>query len=217
MSITQLKPREEAFMKILMDVKRLDIIVICEGRSDVEVYKSVLRKLASEVERKVSIGFTDAEGLDNIPELATAIATLSKHSRKLKALVIAIDADEYRAEDRASGLVDSLRARGIVVESFEKRGLYDQVYVVNISSNGRRLKALILINGDFTIPAKKHMLEDHCVKLLDIPVERSINSSKELIEDIEACIRRIEELPRDVVCEYFRHICRALEVELQDL
>jgi hypothetical protein len=181
MSITQLKPREEAFMKILMDVKRLDIIVICEGRSDVEVYKSVLRKLASGVERKVSIGFTDAKGLDNIPELATAIATLSKHSRKLKALVIAIDADEYRAEDRASGLVDSLRARGIVVESFEKRGLYDQVYVVNISSNGRRLKALILINGDFTIPAKKHMLEDHCVKLLGIPVERSINSSKELI------------------------------------
>jgi hypothetical protein len=209
MLITQLKPWEEAFMKILMDVKRLDIIVICEGRSDVEVYKSVLRKLASGVERKVSIGFTDAEGLDNIPELATAIATLSKHSRKLKALVIAIDADEYRAEDRASGLVDSLRARGIVVESFEKRGLYDQVYVVNISSNGRRLKALILINGDFTIPAKKHMLEDHCVKLLGIPVERSINSSKELIGDIGACIRRIEGLPRDVVCEYFRHICRA--------
>jgi hypothetical protein len=217
MLITQLKPREEAFMKILMDVKRLDIIVICEGRSDVEVYKSVLRKLASGVERKVSIGFTDAEGLDNIPELATAIATLSKHSRKLKALVIAIDADEYRAEDRASGLVDSLKARGIVVESFEKRGLYDQVYVVNISSNGRRLKALILINGDFTIPAKKHVLEDHCVKLLGIPVERSINSSKELIGDIGACIRRIEELPRDVVCEYFRHICRALEIELQDL
>ncbi len=216
MSITQLKPWEHAFMKILMDVKRLDVIIICEGRSDVEVYKSVLRKLTSGVERRVSIGFTDAEGLENIPEIATAIATLSKHSRKLKTLVIAIDADEYRAEDRASMLVDSLRARGIVVESFEKCGLYDQVYVVNISSNGRRLKVLILINGDFTIPAKKHVLEDHCVKLLGIPVERSIGSSKELIGDIGACIKRIEELPRNVVCEYFRHICRALEVELQD-
>jgi 5S rRNA maturation endonuclease (ribonuclease M5) len=206
MSITQLKPWEEAFMKILMDVKRLDAIIICEGRSDVEVYKSVLRKLTSGVERRVSIGFTDAEGLRNIPEIATAIATLSKHSRRLKTLIIAIDADEYKAEDRASGLIDSLRARGIVIEGFEKHGLYDQVYVANISSNGRRLKVLILVNGDFTIPAKKHVLEDHCVKLLGIPVERSIDSSKELIGDIGACIKRIEELPRDAVCEYFRHI-----------
>jgi hypothetical protein len=87
---------------------------------------------------------------------------------------------------------------------------------VNISSNGRRLKVLILVNGDFTIPAKKHMLEDHRVKLLGIPVERSIDSSKELISDIEACIKHIEELPGEVVCEYFRHVCRALEIELQD-
>ncbi|MCC6053096.1 MAG: hypothetical protein LM569_02730 [Desulfurococcaceae archaeon] len=216
MSITQLKPWEHAFMKILMDVKRLDVIIICEGRSDVEVYKCVLRKLTSGVERRVSIGFTDAEGLKNIPEIATAIATLSKHSRRLKTLVIAIDADEYKAEDRASRLVDSLRARGIIVEGFERHSLYDYVYTVNISSNGRRLKVLILINGDFTIPAKKHVLEDHCVKLLGIPVEKSINSSKELIGDIEACIKRIEELPKDMVCEHFKHVCRALEIELQD-
>jgi hypothetical protein len=216
MLITQLKPWEQAFMEILMNVKRLDAIIVCEGRSDVEVYKSVLRKLTSGVERKVSIGFTDAEGLENIPDIATAIATLSKHSRKLKTLVIAIDADEYKAEDRASMLVDSLRAHGIVVEGFKRHTLYDQVYTASISSNERRLKALILINGDFTIPAKKHMLEDHCVKLLGIPVERNIDSSKELIGDIKACIKRIEELPVDVVCEYFKHVCRALEIELQD-
>jgi hypothetical protein len=155
-------------------------------------------------------------GLSHTPEIATAIATLFKHSRRLKTLVIAIDADEYKAEDRASGLVDSLRAHGIVVEGFERHSLYDQVYAVNISSNGRGLKVLILINGDFTIPAKKHVLEDHCVELLGIPVEKSIDSSKELIGDIEACIKRIEELPGDMVCEHFRHVCKALEIELQD-
>jgi len=84
MSITQLKPWEEAFMKILMDVKRLDAIIICEGCSDVEVYKSVLRKLTSGVERRVSIGFTDAEGLRNIPEIATAIAIPSSTCIYLK-------------------------------------------------------------------------------------------------------------------------------------
>ena len=40
MSITQLKPWEEVFIKILMNVKRLDTIIICKGRSDVEGFKN---------------------------------------------------------------------------------------------------------------------------------------------------------------------------------
>jgi hypothetical protein len=41
MSITQLKPWKEVFIKILMNVKRLDMILICKGRSDVEGFKNI--------------------------------------------------------------------------------------------------------------------------------------------------------------------------------
>jgi hypothetical protein len=215
MTLTQLKPREEAFTKILLDVKKLDAIVICEGRSDVEVFKSILQKLSTVVERGFSIGFTDAEGLSNIPDMATAIAALSKLSRRLKTLVVAIDADEYTIEERAIGLINGLRARGTVVEDVEKSGYHNQVYVADVLSNERRLKVLILVNGDFTIPSRKHVLEDHCVKLLGIPVKGDIDSTKEIIGEIEVCVERIKALPRDVVCEYFGHVCRALEMMLQ--
>jgi hypothetical protein len=74
--ILQLKPREESFHRILFEkLMKIDITVLGEGQSDVEVSKAVFNKLIGASNRFV-IGFTDCEGFRNVEYMAKVIARL---------------------------------------------------------------------------------------------------------------------------------------------
>jgi len=217
--LLQLKPREESFYEILFKkLERLDVVVLCEGRSDVEVAKSVFRKLASEIEStRVSMGFTNVEGRENIPYIAVVVFALSKLYRKLKSIVVVIDADEFSVEERVKSIIDSLRARGVQVEEFTRDSINPQVYTLSTVLNNRYLKLIVAVSGDFSLPTRKHVLEDHCVKLANRHVASGLDSARQLVEDIRECLKHIEESPVNSVCREFGHICRALEILLKNL
>jgi hypothetical protein len=209
----QLKPSSESFYKIVFEkLKKLDAIVLCEGRSDVEVIKKILSKFTTEEGGRVHIGFTDCEGRENIPYITTIISTLSKIYRKLRYVVIIIDADEFSVEDRVESIVNSLKSRNIQVREPQQDITSKQVYITEVISNGRTLKLLITVNGDFSPPTRRHVLKDHCVKLMGIRIQGDIDSTKQLIKDIKECLRHIDESTNDVVCEVFNHICRLLQI-----
>jgi hypothetical protein len=212
-TVLQLKPREESFYTILFEkLAKVDAIILCEGRSDVEVVKAVFKKLIS-TSGGLVIGFTDCEGVENVEYMAKIIARLVKLFRKLKSIVLIVDADEYSAEARARSVIDSLRSVGVVAEDLKPHS--EQVFVVKTRSNDKTFELVIVISGDFTIPTKRHVLEDHCAKLMNIAIHSSTDSTKQLIKSIDDCLKHIDIAPKDSVINSFRHIYTALQLLLK--
>jgi hypothetical protein len=89
-----------------------------------------------------------------------------------------------------------------------------QVFTSNIRVNGRNLKLVLAINGDFSLPFTRHTLEDHCLKLVETPLPRELQtaaqSAKQLL-DIATCLDRVGRADLETACKAFAHICRALE------
>jgi hypothetical protein len=211
--ILQLKPREESFYRILFEkLMKIDITVLGEGQSDVEVSKAVFNKLIGASNRFV-IGFTDCEGFRNVEYMAKVIARLVGLLRKLKGMIIIVDADEYTTEARVKGIVDSLKSIGIVIEDVKTHS--EQVFETEIHSNDRILKLIIAVNGDFTISTRKHALEDHCIKLMKIPIQSNIDSTKQVVKDITECVKSIDTMPEDLVKNTFKHLYTAFQLLLK--
>jgi hypothetical protein len=79
----QLKPHQESFYVIVFEkLAPLSAVILCEGHSDAEVAKRILKKMESEgVIGRISlkVGFTDVDGRDNVPRMLDAIVTPSPH------------------------------------------------------------------------------------------------------------------------------------------
>ena len=194
--IVQLKPRSEAFSAfIFRGLKRLDAIVLCEGKTEVEVYKAVLRRL--DIELPGALGVTDCEGLAAVPRIAAATALLAALARKLKTIAVIVDAERWTYRKRFESFLDSLRSVGALEVAHEVRTHHAQVYEATITSP-RQLKLLVAINGDLGLPYQTHSIEDHLVRLailegLIAPHQVSgVLTAKQLLE--VAAIRSLEML-----------------------
>uniref|UniRef100_A0A7C1GA58 Uncharacterized protein n=1 Tax=Thermofilum adornatum TaxID=1365176 RepID=A0A7C1GA58_9CREN len=220
MHILQLKPHQESFYKVIHDkIKGLDAIVLCEGASDTEVAKKILRKIEKKLpktDKQPVIAFTDAEGKENIPLLASALLLLSKLSRKLKAIVVIIDADEDTAEKRTRSLVDSILSRKgdlqLKLSGTKRDNTSSQVFMSNIHVNGRKIRLIIAVNGDPGLCLTKHTLEDHCINLMELSVPKGATNAKQIVNDIALCLDKIDKTDPQTICKSFTHICRALEL-----
>ena len=62
-------------------------------------------------------------------------------------------------KNRVRSLIDSLRARNLKVKPVLRET--KQIFKTYVSSNERKLTLFIAINGEFTLPFKKHKIEDH--------------------------------------------------------
>jgi hypothetical protein len=221
--ILQLKPHQESFYRVVHDkIRGLDAIVLCEGASDAEVAKKIFRKMKEarpETAERQVIAFTDAGGKENIPLLADALLALLKLSRRLRAIAVIMDAEESTAEGRARSFIDGLLSRRgdlqLQLAVLQKDSTCDQVFTSNIRVNGRNLKLVLAINGDFSLPFSRHTLEDHCIKLAGTPLPRepqtAAQSAKQLL-DIATCLDEIDKADLETACKAFAHICRALEL-----
>lgn len=193
--ILQLKPKENAFYNMARNVtgRRLDMIFVCEGKRDSEVLKGVINKVFG-IQRGLAV--TDCEGKDAISEVTMYIATLAFVSRSLRAVPIVIDADEHTPADRARSISDSLRARINDVEMIE---VEDDIF--EIRSRKFRVKIFVKVVGDFNLPYKKHMIDDHVLRLLVLEnlVEKEeigrCNTAKECVDEfIESNSTTVKEL-----------------------
>ena len=78
----QLKLLREPFYLVFEKLAPLSAVILCEGHSDAEVAKRILKKMESEgVIGRISlkVGFTDVDGRDNVPRMLDAIVTPSPH------------------------------------------------------------------------------------------------------------------------------------------
>jgi hypothetical protein len=152
-SVVQLKPLQESFYVIVFKkLAPLNAVVLCEGHSDAEVAKRILKKMESEgviggISLKVR--FTDVGGRDNVPKMLDAVLSLARSSRRLKDIVVLVDGDEYSVDDRVRSIVNSLASRGARVEGLQRDSVCNQVYISRITVGGRSLRLLIAVNGDF--------------------------------------------------------------------
>jgi hypothetical protein len=193
-------------------------VVLCEGQSDAEVAKRILKKMESEGvigEISLKVGFTDVGGRDNVPKMLDAILSLTRSSRRLKDIVVVVDGDEYSVDDRVKSIVDSLESRGALIEGLQRDSVFNQVYIFRITVGGRSLRLLIAVNGDYSMPFKRRCLEDHCVKLMGRRVMEGVESSKQLVR-VKECLEHIERAGAGRVCEAFHHICRVFQIMLSE-
>jgi DNA-binding Lrp family transcriptional regulator len=214
----QLKPHQEPFYLVFGKLTPLSAVVLCEGQSDAEVAKRILKKMESEgVIRGISlkVGFTDVGGRDNVPTMLDAILSLTRSSRRLKDIVVVIDGDEYSVDDRVESIVDSLTSRGALIEGLQRDDVSNQVYISRVTVDRRSLRLLIAVNGNYSMPFKRRCLEDHCVKLMERRIVEGVENSKQLVS-VKECLEHIEEAGAGRVCEAFHHICRVFQIALSD-
>ena len=223
--------RETLFTEaILRKIPRLDVVIIGEGKNDIEVVKKIHRKLLGETKKSdnVFIAYTDVEGVNNIPLMINMILSLVKSSRgNLKSVVTIIDADTYSVDERVQSLVDSLRSRSEAgdLKIYFKDPLRDekcsQVFIVEtilrMKKGDRKMYLIIGVNGDFTRSFKRRCLEDHCIKLMNIIIDKEIECSKQLVPNIENCLSHIDKENIGKICEAFDHICRIFQILFEKL
>lgn len=179
--ILQLKPKENSFYKMARDVTgRLEVIFLCEGKRDSEVLKSVASKVFNP---QKGLAVTDCEGKDAITEIAVYIATLATVSRTLRDVPIIIDADKQKPKDRAESICNSLRARVGGVELVKISG---DVFEIR---SGFKVRILVKVVGDLSLPYEKHTIDDHVLRLLmlenliDEGETKKYDSAKECVDE----------------------------------
>jgi len=163
--LIQLKPSEESFSKLVFNkFKRLDAILLCEGKTEVEVVKAIIEKLGIDI--KIVLGLTDCEGIDMVPSLTGAMALLARISRKLKNLSVLVNAETMDFTDRVKSIIDSLRSKELVVTGLQSLAECNHVFKFQIKTDNRVLPSIIAVNGIKEFKFTKHCIEDHVVKLM---------------------------------------------------
>ena len=146
--LVQLKPHHEAFYRFVFDkLMRLNVLILCEGKTEVEVVKKIAEKLGISLQ-DFSVGVTDCEGIEVVSRMTSSVLALARLSRRLKVMVVIIDAEDMNVKDRIRSFADGLRARGARVSN--PSPIDDQVYSVKITVENRALAMIIAINGVFT-------------------------------------------------------------------
>jgi len=194
--VLQLKPKESSFFQMAKNVtgRRLDIIFVCEGKRDSEVLKGVIGKI---FESTKNMAVTDCEGKDAVTEVAKDIAALASVSRTLKTLPIVIDADNYSPVERARAIANSLQARANI--DIEMTEVCEDIFELQLQ--GFSVKVFVKVAGDFSLPYKKHAIDDHVLRLLllenlvEMEKIKKYDTAKECVDEfIESSSTTVKEL-----------------------
>ena len=210
--LCQLKPKAEFFFSFARDLtRRLATVILCEGKTDTTLLKTLISKAGIEVTK--SVGITDCEGVSSLEQVAAYTATLARISRRLKEIVLIVDANEHTPGQRFQSLMNSLRANQVEIEGEEIISEY--VYKAIIPNS----VLLVKIAGILDLPFRKHMIEDYAVLLLILNGEVKENeltlssSAKEFLDRYgRDMISIIEESEREKVQQAFSNIIELLKL-----
>lgn len=217
--LIQLKPSEEVFSELVFNrLVRLDAILLCEGKTEVEVVKAIIKKL--DIKIKSTLGLTDCEGIEQIPKLASVIALLARISRKLKALMVLVDAENLDFIDRAKSITNSLRSKELQTTSLQSSAYCNNVFELQIKTNSRILPLIIAVSGVEEFGFVKHYIEDHIVKLMllegkiDNQEISKYSEAKQVVRGDEI-INIIKESSKGDIESAFKHITCLLSYYLK--
>ena len=205
--ITQLKPYQEAFLKFATDIRRnFDAIILCEGRTDAEIIKAIIKKIGLTISRRIAV--TDCEGIEQLKTTAKYIAVLTRNTRKLKKLAVIVDQDIYKPRERAQSLIDALRSENIETSTLEK--IDTQLFKATI--NNKTL--IIAVAGDPELPFKTHTIEDHIAKAkiyerkLSTEDVTRYDKAKDVVKDP---VKQIEEIKPENIEKAFKTIIELIK------
>lgn len=159
-----------SFRDYIRSLMELDALILCEGPSDAEVLKLVVD------EPDFNLGVTDCDGVRGIYEIGRYVTALIHLSRKLRALGVLINADEYELAERAEALASSLREHGLRVG--ELKLVSEALFRVCIEQK----PFIICVAGLKDVPVDKHCIEDHLLEALISAGDISLGEVKEIAE-----------------------------------
>ena len=193
-------------------------VVLCEGRDDVEVLKTIARRFGLQ-DKLRDVAVTDSEGIYTLrgTVLPTILSLVVGRVVRAKPLALVVDADKFTAQERVKSIVNSLQSRRLKVLSYEE--LCDNVWLLDVATfAGERVPILVAVNGIFQHPFENlevHELEDHIayLKLLtgslgEDEVKRAGRASQLVTSDDFSLIESVDER---IVERAFRHMLCLLE------
>lgn len=207
----QLTPFEESFYRIASRlVRNFDVIILCEGESDVHIVKDIVKKV--NMDCKLNIGISSGGGQPNVYELLEMVMAIIRLSRRLKHIGLIVDSEDRGIEDKFHDIINIVGKNFNIIEEKELGG---QVFLIKVRYNVKNLPLYIAINGDVSLRFSRHMLEDHCVKLAELEnkLNKSIDdarASKEVI-NMDECRKIIEEADINNIKNAFPHIVSLLK------
>ena len=206
MALIQLRPYEESFNAIIFKkLKKLDALLLCEGKTEVEVIKTIVKRLNIAVSRNV--GVTDCSGINALYDITNIAILLLRVARKIEKLGVLMDAEEMDIDRRVGSVLQSLKSSGVSVGKVEE--LCSQTRKVTLPDLERTL--YIAVSGDFSYNFKTHMLEDHAITLLMLEGKLNEESLKQIavaseIVDRRELIKHIDSSMLENVAKAFNHI-----------
>ncbi|OYT37308.1 MAG: hypothetical protein B6U89_07525 [Desulfurococcales archaeon ex4484_58] len=211
-NIVQLKPYEEAFYSMARRIRRLDSIIVCEGKSDAKILKSIVKKIG--VECRVTIGVSHGEGQPSVDELVEYVIVLSRLSKRLRSIGLVINSEELTPHNKYLRIINKLERRrsDMGFSSIEEIVVKENFYVLRIIFDQKEIILLIAISGLSEYPFKHHMIEDHALELafkegrLNESIIGNLDSSKDAFQNENEIISLINEADKENVIVSFHHL-----------
>ena len=193
----QLKPYEESFYGIIYGrLKRLDVVILCEGKRDAEILKAVAEKTG--LKTKLTVGVTDCEGVSKVYDMLAVLSLIVVMVRKVKRIGVLIDSNKMKVEERVRSIADSLASKGVKVSDPIK--VCDQTYQMSASRGDLGVEVYVSVSGLEEPPSCRHEIEDHVNRLVQLE-----GVEKEGASDVRALIknsdvRNVEAAFNHIVC-----------------
>ena len=219
--LIQLKA-SDSLTTILSRVRKAKALILCEGSRDAETVKAIARRIGL-TERLEGIIVTDAEGIntlrrDFLPAVLALI--IGKVVTRLGSVVIVVDANREKPEERVRSLIDSLKSRSYEVA--EPKPICVNVWHTTVKRADGEVQLLIAVNGVLEEPFHKleaHELEDHIAYL---KLMEGLIASEDLLEARKASdlvklgdFKLLDEASADKIERAFSHIVCVLREILQ--
>lgn len=124
-----------------------------------------------------------------MPNLAEALLSLARFSRKLETIAILVDAEKETPQERIKSIVDSLKSRNIKITKDPEK-CCKQTYKTEILVNNRKITLIISVSGIYTVSKEKHTIEDHMVKL--IGGQKVVKNKQQILEETLKAIEKAD-------------------------
>ncbi len=178
---------DRGFYQLVKTAVRVKTLILCEGRSDVEIVKELTKGLGLKIRE---VGILDCGGIDRLRDICPCIVALVTVSRSVDTIAVIVDSNKMEKCQRGRGLYDSLCAHlGGNAQLNELQELEEGLYQTKVRFDRKSVIIYICVVGDFKKPLnsfKTHEIEDHVVRLLLLKGRRveigSFNTAKAVLE-----------------------------------
>jgi hypothetical protein len=150
--------RIDTVVRMSRKIVRLSLIVLCEGGDDIDALEALVKKIS--IQLPPYAGISDCGGIDRLKDFAPIVATLCRHSKKIRKIVIILDTDKYTVPERAEQLNQILNRHGVILENLQPLGT--SIY----QATSGNIEFLIMPVGDMQLPFERHEMEDYAINLL---------------------------------------------------